>query len=88
MKEVYYHKKFLKHYKKRIIPHKSLVQSYEERIRLFFKNPNHPILGDHPLKNDLKDFRSFSITGDIRVIYFLQNDTLHLYDIGTHNQVY
>lgn len=85
---IYYHKKFLKHYKKRIAPNKALVQNYKERMQLYFKNPNHPILNDHPLDSDMAGFRSFSITGDIRMIYFIEDNTLHLYDIGTHNQVY
>lgn len=85
---IYYHKIFLKHYKKRISPHPSLVKGFKERIRIFFINPGNPILQNHSLTGDLIGFHAFSITGDIRVIYFIEEDTLHLYDIGTYNQVY
>lgn len=85
---IYYHKRFLKHYKKRISPNPTLVKKYEERIRIFFQNPSHPLLQDHSLAGDLEGLKAFSITGDFRVVYFMKEDTLHLYDIGTHNQVY
>lgn len=85
---IYYHKRFLKHYKKRISPNQSLVIKYEERIRMFFQNSSNPVLQDHSLTGDLEGYRAFSITGDFRVVYFIEKDTLHLYDIGTHNQVY
>ena len=85
---IFYHKRFLKHYKKSISPHPTLIKKYEERIRIFFENSSNPILQDHSLTNDLEGYRAFSVTGDIRVIYYIEKDTIHLYDIGTHNQVY
>ena len=43
---------------------------------------------DHKLIGSLEGFRSFSITGDIRVVYRKDGAEIELYDIGTHNQVY
>lgn len=85
---IFYHKRFLKHYKKRIALNPPLVKKYEERIRLFFQNPGSPLLQDHSLAGDLEGYRAFSVTGDYRVVYFKEEDRFHLYDIGTHNQVY
>ena len=60
----------------------------KERTRLFEKNPNSPLLKNHPLRGDKLGLRSFSISGDIRVIYYVKDNVAYFVDIGTHNQVY
>lgn len=82
------HKQFKKHYQKRILPHPKLDRQFQSRLILFLSNPHHQSLADHALIGSLKSLRSFSITGDIRVIYQIHQDQLILFDIGTHNQVY
>lgn len=80
--------KFKKNFKKRAANKKS-KRIFEERLKLFKENRNNPLLDDHGLDRDLKGYRSFSITGDIRVIYEeLESDTYYFIDYGTHNQVY
>lgn len=79
---------FVKHFKKRIKPKLSLMKSYEERVDLFLKNRNESVLKDHKLIGKMSDFRAFSITGDIRVVYRIVNNYYRFEDIGTHNQVY
>ncbi|MCJ7739703.1 type II toxin-antitoxin system YafQ family toxin [Candidatus Microgenomates bacterium] len=86
--KIYYHRRFLKHYKKRIFPSSSLSKRFSERLSLFMVDSDNEILKDHPLTGDLEDYRAFSITGDIRAVYYIENNEIHLYDIGTHNQVY
>ncbi len=86
--KIEYNDSFIKHYKKRITSNHLLIKKAKERINLFIKNPNDPILKDHPLKGKSKGFRAFSITGDIRVIYQIIEGTVYFFDIGTHNQVY
>jgi len=54
----------------------------------FLEKPDNPILKDHKLVGKMAGFRSFSITGDLRVVYRIKGNSLQLYDIGTHNQVY
>ncbi|MBI4067669.1 type II toxin-antitoxin system YafQ family toxin [Candidatus Gottesmanbacteria bacterium] len=83
------HPTFDKHYRKRILPHPNLDIKFQERITLFIFNPMYPLLKDHPLTGKKAHLRSFSITGDIRVIYqeIFPGEIL-LIDIGTHNQVY
>lgn len=83
-----YHRRFLKHFKLRIISHPSVDRQYEKRVQQFLKDRTHPIFADHALHGDMEGFRSFSVNGDIRVIYRVIGNTLLFYDIGTHNQVY
>ncbi len=85
---IVYHQRFLKSYRKRIKPYPSKDSRYEQRLKLFLETPHHPILKDHALVGDLQGYRSFSITGDIRVVYKRENETIYFYDIGAHNQVY
>lgn len=82
------HPQFKKAYKNRIAKNKKLQLQTAERLRLFQKNSQNPILKDHPLKGSKYQYRSFSVTGDIRIIYKITNGKVLLYDIGSHNQVY
>lgn len=83
-----YHKNFYKHFKQRILPKPSLDRQYTQRLKVFLSDPKKPFLNDHALHGDLEGYRSFSITGDIRVIYKGEGEEIKFYDIGTHNQVY
>jgi len=86
--KIEYHRQFLKHFKKRIAPHSQLVSKFEERLRLKMTDPKNPVLHDHQLLGSKSEYRSFSVTGDTRVVYRVEGDVLRLYDIGTHAQVY
>lgn len=87
--QINYHKKFIRSYNQRIATNPNLVKRVVERIELFKNDSMFPILRDHALKGDAEGYRSFSITGDIRVIYVrISEDEVTSYDIGTHNQVY
>lgn len=83
------HHKFKKFYKIRIAPNKQLVLQTETRINLFKANPRNPILENHKLTGAKKGLNSFSITGDIRIVYLpISEDEVVFMDIGSHNQVY
>ena len=82
------HQNFRKNYQKRILPYKNLDKKFEERLKLFLLDPKSPELKDHKLIGSLSGLRSFSVTGDIRVVYRKVGDAIELYDIGSHNQVY
>jgi mRNA interferase YafQ len=43
---------------------------------------------DHGLVGQWTDFREFHISGDLLVIYQIQNNTVKLVRIGTHNQLF
>lgn len=83
-----YHKTFVKNYKKRIERRTNYRDQYKKRYKLFLQNRSDPRLKDHPLKGPMQGLRAFSITGDIRAIYRVQNKTVEFLDIGTHAQVY
>lgn len=86
--QIKYHRRFLKSYQKRVAPDKKLVNRFKQRLELRLKDPASAIIKDHRLTGELKQYRSFSVTGDIRVVYQIEDDTLKLYDVGSHNQVY
>lgn len=86
---ILYHKNFLKNFKKRISRNIKLLKKTRERIQLFKEDPTNPLLNDHQLIGDMNRLRSFSITGDVRLIYYINEESEFIFmDIGTHNQVY
>ena len=83
------HPHFKKAYKSRIGPNKKLVKQTEERIALFKDNPGNPLLKDHGLTGAKRELRTFSITGDIRLVYLpISKEEVVFLDIGSHNQIY
>lgn len=87
--EIKYTKDFIKHFQKRI-PANSLVNhKFQERLGIFIANRTNPTIKDHKLVGKKQSYRSFSITGDVRVIYSLEVDNSVVFiDIGIHNQIY
>lgn len=83
-----YSKQFQKNFIKRISHNRKLAEQFQQRLNLFFRDTKNPVLKDHKLKGSKKYLRSFSITGDVRVLYYQKGDYINLVDIGTHNQVY
>ncbi len=79
---------FTKKFNKRFLHNSTLKKKLRQRAELFQKNSTSPILKDHPLIGKKKGYRAFSVTGDIRVIYYVKDDIAYFMDIGTHNQVY
>lgn len=79
---------FIKIYKKRYSHKINVQQKFDERLRLFVVNESDPVLKDHALGKKMLGKRAFSVTGDIRVVYYIYNNTAYFVDIGTHNQVY
>jgi len=43
---------------------------------------------DHPLKGDWVDFREFHVSGDLLVIYQIDNRIIKLVRIGSHSQLF
>jgi len=86
---IYYSDSFKKAFKKRFSFNKRLIKKIKERILLFQQNPYHPILKTHRLIGAKKDLFSFSVTGDVRIIFFYKDEESVVFiDIGSHNQVY
>jgi mRNA interferase YafQ len=51
-------------------------------------NPFDPSLRTHALTGELKGKYACSLTYDLRVVFTLYNDIVHLLDIGSHDEVY
>ena len=43
---------------------------------------------DHSLKGEWDDFREFHVSGDLLVIYQIDNQVIKLVRLGTHNQLF
>ena len=52
------------------------------------EDPFTPSLKTHKLKGRMQGKYACSFTYDLRIIFELVNDTLHLLDIGSHDEVY
>jgi len=79
---------FIKIYKKRYSHKPNIQKRFEERLRKFVQDQADSQLHDHPLTGKLEGKRAFSITGDVRVVYYIHENIAYFVDIGTHNQVY
>ena len=90
MAEIILDKQFVKNFGKKIKGNKSLEKKYEERIDLFLHDRKNSILKDHQLQGNMRTFRSFSVAGDYRIIYYEKDENIIFIfvDIGSHNQVY
>ncbi len=86
--QIKYHREFTKNYKKRIALNPKLVNQFRKQLEKFIQDFNNPILKDHKLIGEKSEYRAFSITGDVRVVYKIVDNEIWLYDIGSHNQVY
>lgn len=88
MRIVEFSKKFEKSYKLRISPNTKLKKQFAKRYALFVEGVEGYPINDHQLFGELIGKRSFSVNGDIRVIYEVIDGVCLFIDIGSHSQVY
>lgn len=68
---------------------KKIRLALAERLRLFVREPFHPILGNHKLSGKRKHQHSVNVTGDWRLIFEIYDaKTVRLIDIDTHTNLY
>lgn len=68
---------------------KSVIEAFDERLRIFVSDKFNPILNNHSLKGKYQGCRSINIGGDWRAIFEeLENGDVYFEFIGTHNQLY
>jgi len=80
---------FVRAYKKQIKNQLATQQLFAEKVALFLQNPYYQKLKTYKLKGILKDFYSFSIDYDLRIIFYFASDNEVIFEnIGTHNEVY
>ena len=89
MIKIAYSPAFARAYKKQIKNQSELQELFNERVDLFIQDPYHPQLRTHKLKGILKDFYSFSLDYDLRVIFYFASDNEVIFEnIGKHDEVY
>ncbi len=80
--KIYYSPKFAKEYKKLPLKVKLLA---EKKERIFRKDKFDPQLKTHKLTGRLKNYYSFSIDYQYRIIFeFIEKDVVWFHLIGTH----
>jgi addiction module RelE/StbE family toxin len=85
--KIEYSKKFIKEFKKCSL---KVQSAFYKRLELFVNNKNHPLLYNHKLSGQLKDYRSINIDGDYRALFqeFDNGQTVYFAVIGSHSRLY
>ena len=84
-----YSPSFKRSFKRSIRKHPELEVKFYERVATFSENPFDDRLRTHKLTGALKEYWSFRIEYDVRVVfYFLDEDKAEFVDIGTQADVY
>ena len=89
MIEIFIDEGFKRSYRKIIKNNINIKNKFKEKLELLRENPYHPFLKTHKLGGNLQDYMAFSIDYNIRVIFkFIDNTTVLLIDIGSHDTIY
>jgi YafQ family addiction module toxin component len=87
--KISFSKSFEKFFKKKIRKNSELEKKFWSKVEIFIQNPFNPILKTHKLSGKLKDYWSFSIDFDLRVVFIMDdNENAIFVDIGSHKEVY
>jgi len=81
-------KTFTKRAKKFLQKNSSLKNRYFDLLSKLSNNPFDPTLHTHQLSGNLKGKYACSLTHDLRIVFRLYDDIVHLLDIGSHDEVY
>ena len=80
---------FKRAFKRRIAGDAERENRFRIKIESFKNNPFESSLKTHKLSGKLKDYWSFSVEYDVRIIfYFVDDENVLLIDIGSHKEVY
>lgn len=87
IKKVDYSNRFLKDLKK---APKKIKVAFRERLEIFLSSKFNPVLNNHALTGEYKNYRSINVTGDWRAIFreFDGGKEIYFDTIGTHSQLY
>jgi addiction module RelE/StbE family toxin len=87
--EISFSSSFKRAFKKRIKGNTDLEKKFWQKLELFTVDPYEPTLKTHKLSGKLKEFWSFSVDYDERVLfYFTEDENAVFVDIGSHDEVY
>ena len=88
MLNLYRGKIFIKEYKKVKFTDKLYLKYLLFTGALLREEPLPPEAKDHPLKGNFSDYRELHISGDLLVIYLIDEQALTLIRIGSHSQLF
>lgn len=87
--KIQYDPDFIKQLKKTNI---RIRKSFIKQIYLFQRNPNDPVLHNHELHGEWKEYRGINITSDWRALYeerYEEGEIIAYFSyIGTHRDLY
>ena len=86
--KIEYSPAFLRQIQKIAKKYPQLKRPYTELLDKLVQDPFDPSLHTHPLTGNLKGKYACSLTYDLRVLFKVSDDTIHLLDIGSHDEVY
>lgn len=87
-RKIEYSPGYLRQAKKIAKKYPHLKKTYTNLLEKLLINPFDPALHTHPLKGNLKGKYACSLTQDLRVVFKLYDDIVHLLYIGSHDEVY
>lgn len=65
-----------------------LFKKIQKQLNFFQNDIKHPSLRTHKLVGNLSNEWSISIEGNIRLIYYIENNVAIFFKIGNHDEVY
>ena len=77
--------RFLRRAKKLREPQSTMLRA---ALRRFAADPGDPLLRVHKLKGELRDYWSFTVDEDLRVLFRWDGDEAFLVNLGTPDEVY
>lgn len=81
-------KTFLKEYAKLKMSDTHYAKYLKYVAMLLQEQPLPKEAKDHPLIGEYENFREFHISGDLLIIYCIEDDILKLTRIGSHSQLF
>lgn len=88
MRKLVLEKHFIRKANKLIKASPDLEKKLEKVLELLQNDPFIPPLKTHGLSGKLKGRYACSLTHDLRIIFKLTPEAVHIIDIGTHDEVY
>jgi mRNA-degrading endonuclease YafQ of YafQ-DinJ toxin-antitoxin module len=87
--EVSFSSSFKRAFKKRITGNADKTARFWQKLEQFTIDPFAPSLKTHKLSGNLKEFWSFSVDYEERVLFYFTEDAKAVFvDIGSHDEVY
>ena len=88
MRRLELEKPFRKRANKLLKKNPSLKDIYASLLASLANDPFDPTLHTHALTGELKGKYACSLTYELRIVFKLYDDIVHLLDVGSHDEVY